>query len=299
MKIIGGDFNCFESEFDKFQGNICISNELRDFRTLHRLIDVWRKAHGRTIQCTWFNSDKLIGSGLDKFVIHSSLSPHAIKCEILPCVFSDHDSVNLELNLDNVYSHGPGVWRLNLDFLSDKDFCAVIVDLIQGHVSLKPAFPSLHDWWELLKDSIRRIAIVFGKQKFRKINSERVRLTNSLIIAKRQLVAGNSTARFTIERLESQLNAINLQQQKSAQVRSRAQWMEEGEKPSKYFFCLESNRIEKSSINSIFNSHGVEVFSQPEIEQAHFDFYRSLYSKEPVNLSLQQSLLSDLDVFLK
>ena len=69
--------------------------------------------------------------------------------------------------------------------------------------------------------------------------------------------------------------------------------IEEGEKSSKYFF-----RIEKSLVNSIFNSHGVKVFSQPEIEQAHFDFYCSLYSKEPVNLSLQQTLLSDLDVFL-
>ena len=64
--------------------------------------------------------------------------------------------------------------------------------------------------------------------------------------------------------------------------------IEEGEKSSKYFF-----RIEKSLVNSSFNSHGVKVFSQPEIEQAHFDFYCSLYSKEPVNLSLQQTLLSD------
>ena len=51
LKIIGGDFNCFESEFDKFQGNICISSELRDFRTLHRLIDIWRKAHGLFWPC--------------------------------------------------------------------------------------------------------------------------------------------------------------------------------------------------------------------------------------------------------
>ena len=107
--------------------------------------------------------------------------------------------------------------------MNDKDFCAVIVDIIQRHVSFKPAFPSLHDWWELSKDSIRKTAIDFGTQKFRKINSDWLRLTNSLITAKRLLVAGNSTARFTIERLESQLNAINFQQQKSAQVQSRAQ----------------------------------------------------------------------------
>lgn len=63
-------------------------------------------------------------------------------------------------------------------------------------------------------------------------------LTNLLITAKRQLVAGNPTARFTIDQLESQLNAITTKQQKSAQVRTRAQWIEEGEKPSKYFFLL-------------------------------------------------------------
>ena len=150
--------------------------------------------------------------------------------------FSDHDSVHLVFNLNHVYSHGPGVWWLNLDLFRDKDFCAVIVDVIQRHVSFKSAFPSLHDWWELLKDSIRVTAIDFGKQKSWKINSDRVRLTNSLITAKRQLIAGISNARFTIERQESQLNALNIQQQKSAQARSRAQWIEEGEKPSKYFF---------------------------------------------------------------
>ena len=83
--------------------------------------------------------------------------------------------MHLELNLDNVYSHGPGLWQLNLDLLSDNDFCAVIVDVIQRHVSFKSAFPSLHDWWELLKDSIPKTAIDFGKPKFRKINSDRVR----------------------------------------------------------------------------------------------------------------------------
>ena len=109
---------------------------------------------------------------------------------------SDHDLVHRELNLDNVYSHGPGGWRLNLDLLSDKDFCAVIVDVI-------------HDWWELLKDSIRKTAIDFGKQKFQNTNSDRVRLTNSLITVKQQLIAGNSTARFTIRELKQQTFAIH------------------------------------------------------------------------------------------
>ena len=153
-------------------------------------------------------------------------------------VFSDHDSVHLELNLDNVCSQGPGIWRLNLELLRNKDFCSVIVDVIQWHISFKNAFPLLHEWWELLEDCVHTTAIDFGKQKFPKNNSDQVHLTNLLITGKRQLVAGNPTARFTIDWLENQLNAINTKQQKLAQVRTPAQWIEEGEKPSKYFFLI-------------------------------------------------------------
>ena len=131
MTIIGGDFNCFEGEFDKFQGIFESQAIFVIFWTLYRLIDIWRKTHGHKAQCTWFNSDKSIRSCLDKFFIHSSLSSHAVTCEILPCVFSNHDSVHLELNLDKVCSQGPGVWQLSLELLSGKDFCSVIVDVIQ------------------------------------------------------------------------------------------------------------------------------------------------------------------------
>ena len=51
----------------------------------------------------------------------------------------------------------------------------------------------------------------------------------------------------------------------------------------------------KNSIASIYNSAGVEVSSQQEIEQAHFDFYRLLYSSEHVDPKLQQELLSQVN----
>ena len=76
-----GDFNCFEGEFDKFQGNICISSKLRDFFNFALFDSNLEKDTWLKTQCTWFNSDKSIRSRLDKFFIHSSLSSHAVKCE--------------------------------------------------------------------------------------------------------------------------------------------------------------------------------------------------------------------------
>ena len=298
FKVVGGDFNCIESAFDKKGGNLVLSSELTDFRGLHRLVDIWRKCHGRQTQCTWFNADKSIGSRLDKFFIAQELLQQAVKCEIQPCVFSDHDSVVLNFNLIDMFSHGPGLWRLNLDLLDDEQFCEMISTLVEGHVAYQKAFPTIHEWWDFLKESIKLAAQTFSTDKNRSLNREKVYVNNLLIQAKRALSEGDDTVKATIDRLESQLRAINLSQQRSGQIRSRAQWIEEGEKPSKFFLKLETARFLKNRVESIFNAHGIEVASQPEIEQAHFDFYTNLYSAEPIHPAFQQDILAQIDVSL-
>ena len=45
-KIIAGDFNCVEGQFDKFGENLTLSSDLKDLRLAHDLIDIWQKAHG-------------------------------------------------------------------------------------------------------------------------------------------------------------------------------------------------------------------------------------------------------------
>ena len=77
-------------------------------------------------------------------------------------------------------------------------------------------------------------------------------------------------------------------------VRSRAQWIEDGERPSRYFFKLQTIKSQKSHISSVYDSNGVEVFSQHEIEKAHVDFYTHLFSEEPIDLNAQNDLLFSL-----
>lgn len=237
VKILAGDFNCIESASDKFGGNFTCAKELKELRTNVRLVDIWRKTHGSATQCTWFNADKSIGSRLDKFFIAKDLVTNVIKCEILPCVFSDHDSVDLIFDVENVFSHGPGVWRLNLALLQDTDFCDTIVQTITKLVEYQRCFPSLHEWWDFLKDSFKDIAQDFGTKKQKQLNYAKVNATNLLIKAKRDLLAGDDSAKTRIEHLESDLQAINRAQHEAVKIRSRAQWLEEGEKLTKYFYA--------------------------------------------------------------
>jgi hypothetical protein len=41
-----------------------------------------------------------------------------------------------------------------------------------------------------------------------------------------------------------------------AQIRSRVQWVEQGEKNTKYFLGLEKNRQTRKTINSLYDENG-------------------------------------------
>ena len=98
-----------------------------------------------------------------------------------------------------------------------------------------------------MKESIKLAAINFSKEKNRKLQADKIRSVNHLILAKQQLLSGDVSARKTIDDLETHLKFVNLTQQKSHQIRSRAKWIEEGEKPSKFFLKLLCNRVQKKS----------------------------------------------------
>ena len=59
-------------------------------------------------------------------------------------------------------------------------------------------------------------------------------------------------------------------------IRSRARWIEQGEKPSKYFCSLESRNFVSKRMSSIFNEKGEEIFNPSEINKEVCNFYKQL-----------------------
>ena len=289
--ILGGDFNGYESELDKHGGVFSPSKFLSDFCSAFRLVDIFRKLHPRTRECSWFNADFSIGSRLDKFFISSNFVRFAQSCHTWPCCFSDHDFVNLHLILNNDFPRGPGLWKFNNSLLQDLDFCSLSSDRINDLSSCIDSFPSVKLWWDFLKRSLQAEIISFASEKRRNLNHDRVVVINRLISCKRRLVQGDDSVVAEIVALESQLKSLILRDLEGVKTRSRAQWLEEGEKPTRFFFKLERERAERNSLSSILDSDGVEVFSRGEIERAHLLFYAKLFSPEPIDGSCKQQLL--------
>jgi len=89
-----------------------------------------------------------------------------------------------------------------------------------------------------------------------------------------------------------------LREAEGAPIRSRAKWFEEGEKPTRYFFRRENQRAAKNSFESLINSQGQETLSQIDMESILVDFYKNLFSKDNLDLHVQESLIDDLEFTL-
>lgn len=73
-----------------------------------------------------------------------------------------------------------------------------------------------------------------------------------------------------------------------AKTHSKVEWLEKGEKPTRFFFKLEHERFEKNTVASILNDNGTEVFSCADVEHAHVQFYMRLFSEEPIDPECKQ-----------
>ena len=283
---------------DKFGGNVSLSSDLSSFKSCFNLIDAWRSKHPRVSQCSWFNSDMSIGSRLDSFLVVRELISSLVSCKISPCVFSDHDYVTLDVDLSQVFDFGSGVWKFNNSLLEDWVYCTLITDLIDQHLGFKHVFISVKNFWESLKEFIRNQTISFCKAKRRELSRECVRITNHLIKLKSRLVAGNLSVKPEIPELESALNAVFRQELDGIKIRSRAKWIEEGEKPTSFFFKLCCERFDQNSVYSIYDSSGTEVSDRAGLINAHEEFYADLFLHDEIDLCTQRELFSNLSLRL-
>ena len=301
-RVIAGDFNCIDNKLDRLHSantllpdKKCLSAFLSDFS----LVDVWRKINPRGISFTWSNSDHSQASRLDRFLVSRSLFKFVRSNKVLPCAFSDHDFVDLEFCLDGLSNKRGGVWRLNTALLADPDFKREVSSTIDRQKSVISDFESLGAWWDDLKLVIRSTCINYCARKRQSVNRERNVLTKRLIRAKNAFHAGDNSVVSELRACESALSSLISREAEGAKIRSRAKWIEEGEKPTRFFFRLEQKRAEKNSFDSVLDTDGNEKTSQSDIEGVFVDFYRDLFTKDDsIDMQIQTDLIDDLEFSL-
>ena len=91
---------------------------------------------------------------------------------------------------------------------------------------------------------------------------------------------GNATYTQEYEQVKLEYEILYQYHVKGLIIRSKAQWVEEGERCTKYFMNLEKRNIVRKSIVNLIDNTGNNVTNQEDVIKMQVDYYNKLYKNK-------------------
>ena len=303
--MLGGDWNSTRNfELDNINyvthNNPNSVKELTNLCNKYNLVDSWRINNKNKKQYTWIQGVSNKQARLDYFLITEELLSATNKNKIETKYRSDHAPVSIQIELSK-HKRGKGVWKFNNSLLMDDDFIKMInkeitnFKLIYAATPYNPEYikPLSHKFelmidislfWETLLVTLRGEIIRYAsrKNRERKRNRDTLELEINNLDNKINTGNGNLQEYTQLINLSNNLIEIRKQELEGALIRSRASWLDYGEKPSKYFLNLEHKNMINKNINEIKISETTSITDQEAILMELKKFYENLYAEKHI-----------------
>ena len=297
--LFGGDWNAvMDDKIDKSGGAKKHSSQksqkfLNEIVTDYGLNDVYRLLRGNERLYTHFNRTSKTNSRLDFFLIDDALVNFPVcNPEISHGYLSDHSYITLHLRGTPI-ERGRGYWKLNNSHLEDETFVNEIREIFKD--TMAEAFDSYQGLWDVIKFKIKSHAIRHGKRTKKKINTEKETLQAEISRIQKipKFMEDQKLYNILIES-ESKLNTIIDREVQGVITRSRANWVEKGERSTRYFFGLEKCRGKNKDLTKIYKDDKY-IYEQNEISSHVVDYFQKVYTSKRPNKESINKYISDLE----
>ena len=313
--VIGGDWNLVMNfDLDCFnycrRNNVNATEKVYDMLTNLGLLDVYRELNPKTRRFTWRRSNPCQQSRLDFFLTSDILLPSVDNVDIKPGYKTDHSLITVTFQFGEEVKRNQ-FWKFNTSLLTDKNFIDEINNLIEDVKIEYAVFPYIRD---NIKDvPTSELALTISDQLFldvllMKIRSKTISFAS---FKKRKFEENEKKLLIEIESLEKKVELdqyeedllkakqeelVNIRDFKLRGVllRSRARWVEDGEKVSSYFCSLEKRHFVNKSINKITLDDDNVITDKKTIVKEFNNFYKNLYTKREVQDAAVSDLVTDL-----
>nr|CAB3264534.1 pol-like protein [Phallusia mammillata] len=298
--IIGGDFNAILQErLDKSRGpshpNRNSRQRILSHINTYDLCDVFRRLHPAAKKYSRLQLNPFCATRIDFFLTSNLIFNKVTSSDISVGIKSDHKIISLGLKFSQS-PRGSGYWKLNTNLLSDNNYISKIQNTIRDFkINNASCGVNPHVRWDALKAVIRGETIQYSAIIKRRNSARQRSLERNIENAERELTSTHQPNPDLAEKLDdfkTKLDKFSEIQTKGAMIRSRARWVENGERNSKYFLNLEKRHSAKKSIEKL-NIDGVTNTDQNTILNELVLFYEQLY-QQPNNPFTHQELLSRL-----
>ena len=129
-----GDFNTPLSPMDR-PSNMKINKEtqaLNDILNKMDLIDIYRIFHPKTTECTFFSRAHGTFSRIDHILGHKSTLGKFKKTEIISNIFSNHNTMRLDINYRKKSVKNTNTWRLNNTLLNNQEIIQMMINICKS-----------------------------------------------------------------------------------------------------------------------------------------------------------------------
>ena len=216
--IIVGDFNTPLTAMDR-SSNQKINKEtmaLNDTLDQMDLTDIFRTFHPKAAEYTFFSSAHGTFSRIDHILGHKSALSKYKKIEIIPCIFSDHNAMKLEINHKKKFGKVTNTWRLKNILLKNEWANQAVKEEIKKYMEVNENDnTTTQNLWDAAKAVIRGKYIAI--QAFLK-KEERSQIHNLTLhlkeLEKEQQIKPKTSRRQEIIKIRAEINAIKTKKKK-------------------------------------------------------------------------------------
>ena len=285
--IVSGDFNSVLNACDRVSKNTDPTTKLfRKFVEQNNLLDIWKTNYKPSNDCygyTWIDpADSCKQSRID-YILCSPLIANWVKeCTVKPAPVPDHKAIITVFNCTKL-KRGPSYWKFNASFLNDPDYVKTIEDIFEQTILSFSGTLTKPYIWELLKCRFKEFSMSYGIEKKRNIVNEKISWEKEINEIESKLASFTDTDKIISfkqrrEVLKANLENFYVNRAKGYQIRSRAKWIEEGEKSTSYFLRLEKKHQIYNTIEKLKISNGQTTTNNDDILEEAVNFYQKLYT---------------------
>ena len=254
--IITGDFNLVldpNRDCDNYKhiNNPNARKEVFCLRNDFNLVDVWRTCHSDECVYTWFSSVPGKRARLDFFLASQELLSLVDKADIFPGYRTDYSLITLSLKIDN-HKKGKGFWAFNNALLKDNTYVQLVKNEIRKTI-IQYALENDNSlventnntdidfniddklFLDILLTNIRGVTISYASYRKRS-RDKKEKEFESEIMRLEQLPQLSTELYERLNIIKDELKEYRKEKVKGIMIRTKARWIEDGEKPSKYFF---------------------------------------------------------------
>ena len=302
--ILGGDWNStrdfsIDNKNYKAINNPKITKEIDNLCAVYNLVDPWRINNPNRKRYTWLQGVSNKQARLDYFLCTEELMSITKNYKINTKYRSDHAPIAMTLELTKE-KRGPGTWKFNNKLLLEDDFNKMIkkeINIIKSIYAATPYNPDYIEtishgfdimigaplFWETILVTLRGKIITYAAKRKRNQNLAKKKLVEDIETLDAKINTGNGspTEMNKLHELNENLIRIRKEELNGALIRSRANWLEYGERPSKFFLNLENKNKVNKNISEIKLEDGTTLDSQQDILNELADFYEGLYKEKP------------------